>query len=343
MLTLQNISVTLEDNPVLHNINLRVEDGEIFCLLGPSGCGKTTLLRVVAGLEEADEGVIRYDGEPINHLPANRRGFGLMFQSYALFPHMNVADNIMFGLKMRKYSREEAEARMREVLDIVELEGFEKRSVNKLSGGQQQRVALARSLAPNPRLLMLDEPLGSLDVGLSRQLLIELRQIIKRVGLTAIYVTHNQQEAFSIGDRVGVMNAGRIEQIGTARTLYTNPNTVFTAKFLGLTNIVPVVDRTNGLVHTPVGNFHVERPASAVLIHPDGVHLADPDTPGALVGRLLERSFQGNTYRAQAEIAPGIVFNFQMSALDPNTPDVGDTVGLIYDDVAVLGLQGPYN
>jgi ABC-type Fe3+/spermidine/putrescine transport system ATPase subunit len=339
MLTIHNLSVSLEEKPILRNVSLKIHRGEIFCLLGPSGCGKSTMLRSVAGLVDVDAGMILVEGQNITHTPANERGFGLMFQNYALFPHMNVAQNVMFGLKMRKYSNREAESRMREVLQTVELTDFADRGVAKLSGGQQQRVALARSLAPNPRLLMLDEPLASLDAGLRRQLMLDLRRIIKEVGITALYVTHEQQEAFAIGDRIGVMNAGRIEQIGTARSLYNQPETVFIAEFFGLHNIVPIESRSNGLAQTPIGDFSVDPRAAAVLIHPDGVRMVAPDTPGAIRGRLRERVFQGNTYRAQAEVAPDVVFSFHMSALDPNTPDVGEQVALVYDDASVIGLK----
>jgi len=340
LLTLHNISLTLENNPILHHVDLKLDPGEIFCLLGPSGSGKSSLLRIVAGLEYPDDGLVLFNGERINHLAANERGFGLMFQNYALFPHMNVAQNVMFGLKMRKVPRREAEARVQEVLELVELTDFKDRPVAKLSGGQQQRVALARSLAPNPRLLMLDEPLASLDEGLSRQLMLDLRRIIKEVGLTALYVTHNQNEAFAIGDRVGIMNEGQIEQIGTSRSLYAEPQTIFTAKFLGLTNIIPVQSHEGGQAHTVIGDFNVNGNSTAVLIHPDSIQIVPPGTPGAINGEIIDRAFQGNYYKTRARVGNDLIFTFKMSALDPLTPDVGMEIGLVYDDTAVYGLVG---
>ena len=340
MLTLYNVSLSLEGNPVLHNVDLKLDPGEIFCLLGPSGSGKSSLLRVVAGLERPDEGMVLFDGERITHLAANERGFGLMFQNYALFPHMNVEQNVMFGLKMRKYPRREAETRVREVLELVELTDFRDRPISKISGGQQQRVALARSLAPNPRLLMLDEPLASLDEALSRQLMLDLRRIIKEVGLTALYVTHNQNEAFAIGDRVGIMNEGRIEQIGTSRSLYAEPQTIFTARFLGLTNIIPIQSHEGGQAHTAIGEFAVNGDSTAVLIHPDSIQIVPPDTPGAINAKIIDRAFQGNYYKTRARVASDLIFTFKMSALDPLVPDVGMEIGLVYDDAAVYGLVG---
>jgi len=202
MLSIQNIQRTFDGTPVLRGIDLEVGSGEIVCLLGPSGCGKTTLLRIIAGLETHDTGTLLWKGEALGSVPVHRRGFGLMFQDFALFPHMNVAANIQFGLEMQRISSIELRRRVEEVLKLVNLEGFEARDISQLSGGEKQRVALARSLAPNPQLLMLDEPMGSLDAALRDELVSELHQIIKSLGLTAIYVTHDQKEAFAIADRI---------------------------------------------------------------------------------------------------------------------------------------------
>lgn len=341
MLTIHDLTYAYDNgNPVLYKVNLKVEQGEIFCLLGPSGCGKTTLLRTVAGLESPTSGTILVDGERINDMAAHTRGFGLMFQSYALFPHMNVRENVTFGLKMRNVSKADREQRVQEVLELVGLQGLEERRASQLSGGQRQRVALARSLAPNPRLLMLDEPLGSLDESLSRHLLIELRRIIKNIGLTAIYVTHNQQEAFAIGDRVGIMNEGRIEQIGKPIEIYQQPKTVFTARFLGLNNIVPVEERERGLGRTIAGEFMVEPETDAILIHPRGVALAEDDAPHSLTGDVVESSFQRGVFFTQVKVAPDIVFTLELPSSTPNPPRIGDHVALTVAADAAIPLRG---
>ncbi len=220
-------------------MSFQANEGEIVCLLGPSGCGKTTLLRIIAGLETADRGQVTFDGRPLNDVAVHRRGFGLMFQDFALFPHKDVRANVAFGLRMQGLSKSQIERRVAEMLALVGLEGYGQRRVYDLSGGEQQRVALARSLAPGPRLLMLDEPLGSLDRALREELMNELRAILKGVGVTVLYVTHDQQEAFAVADRVLIMHSGRIVQQGSPQAVYHRPNSVWVARFLGLTNLVP--------------------------------------------------------------------------------------------------------
>lgn len=338
MLILENLSVALGNVPVLHRINLQVNDGEIFCLLGPSGCGKSTLLRTIAGLETAGSGSILFNGMRQNTIPTSRRGFGLMFQNYALFPHMTVEDNVAFGLKMAGHTSHEIRQRLSDVLSWVGLTEYAGRNVRALSGGQQQRVALARSIAPNPRLLMLDEPLASLDASLSRQLLSELRQIINQLGLTAIYVTHNQQEAFAIADRIGIMNAGRIEQIGTAQELYQSPTTVFVARFLGFENIVPIERFDNGKAVTPLGMFSVKSGSDAVLIHPDSIGLSDSGLPGDIIGRIVECQFQGQFYQLRVEVSDGSIFSFLLPAQSIQQPCKGDMINLHIDPGRVHGL-----
>jgi len=256
-LTISHISKTFDQTPVLNDISLDVARGEIVCLLGPSGCGKTTLLRIIAGLERPDAGEILLAGKDITPIPSHRRDFGLMFQDYVLFPHMTVGENIAFGLKMHGWAQKKIAARVDELLALVDLAGYEDRPVYELSGGQQQRVALARSLAPNPRLLMLDEPLGALDRTLRDQLLVELRSILKQLGQTAIYVTHDQMEAFAVADRVALMRAGRIEQAGTPEALYLRPATPFAARFLGMSNILSgsINSLDPPVIETPIGRL----------------------------------------------------------------------------------------
>ncbi|HVU12312.1 MAG TPA: ABC transporter ATP-binding protein, partial [Phototrophicaceae bacterium] len=296
MLTLNHITRAFERHPVLRGIDLEIGAGEIDCLLGPSGCGKTTLLRIVAGLETADGGDVLLQGKSILTQPVHTRDFGLMFQDFALFPHLNVLQNVEFGLRMKRI--EGKQARAREVLELVGLSGFETRDVAQLSGGERQRVALARSLAPNPRLLMLDEPLGSLDAALRERLVIDLREIIKRVGLTALYVTHDQHEAFAIADRIALMNAGQIEQIGTPEQVYRTPETTFVARFLGLNNVIPVDQLSGREIKSPIGTFevslHDDGLPAALLLHPDGI---TPDANGQISGMIRERVFLGDAYR----------------------------------------------
>ena len=279
MLSLTDISYAYDDFQVVNGVSLDVADGEILCLLGPSGCGKTTLLRVVTGLETGYQGQITLAGQDIRYVPVHERDFGLMFQDFALFPHLSVADNVAYGLRRKRKSKAHISQRIASLLGQVGLAGFENRDVNMLSGGQKQRVALARSLAPNPHLLMLDEPLGSLDALLRDQLIVELREMIKSIGLTAIYVTHDQKEAFSIADRVAVMNAGRIEQIDTPQQIYNAPETAFVARFLGLSNIMPI-DDSEFVRHLMARSFHQFEHASQLLFDPKGI-LVQVDTPAS--------------------------------------------------------------
>lgn len=254
-LTIKNIEKRFGTTLAVDGVSLDLEQGEIVCLLGPSGCGKTTLLRLVAGLESADGlsanfkgglsenlkgGAIQLNGRDLVDVPTYQRGIGMMFQSYALFPHLTVAENIAYGLKMAGEPQALITERISEMLDLVDLEGLDSRRVDQLSGGQQQRVALARSLATRPAILLLDEPLGSLDRLLREHLLIQLRTILKKVGVTALYVTHDQSEAFGIADRVAVMNEGKIEQIAPPQMIYTRPTSRFVANFLGLSNVISI-------------------------------------------------------------------------------------------------------
>ena len=232
-LILENLNKAFGSLQVLENLNLEVNPGEILALLGPSGSGKSTLLRIVAGFETADSGELLVEGESIQGTPPNRRGFGMVFQSYALFPHMSVGENIAFGLEAKRFKREEISGRVEEMLRLVNLAGFGSRRVAAISGGQQQRVALARALAPRPRLLMLDEPLSNLDPALRERTRSELRTAIREVGITTLLVTHEQEEAFDMGDRVALLNAGRLEQVATPRELYRSPATRFVAEFVG--------------------------------------------------------------------------------------------------------------
>jgi thiamine transport system ATP-binding protein len=324
MLDIQKIRVSFGDKSVLRDVDLSINRGEIVCLLGPSGCGKTTLLRVVAGLEIAQAGDVRLDGQSILNVPVHQREFGLMFQDFALFPHLNVAGNIEFGLKMQGLPPTVRSARIQENLEIVGLTGFEKRDVTQLSGGERQRVALARSLAPNPHLLMLDEPLGSLDAALREQLAVELSEIIKRVGLTAVYVTHDQHEAFAIADRIAVMNAGKIEQIDKPEDIYRRPISTFVARFLQFENIFPVISQKDDKAHTAIGDFAISGTPKTILLHPDGVIPADSDTSDAIQGIVEERVFMGNAYRIILGINGDHRLVFKLPSVSPDIVNIGD-------------------
>lgn len=317
------------ETPVLRGVSLHVAAGEIVCLLGPSGCGKSTLLRVIAGLEPDYSGSVRFDGAPIDRVPVHQRGFGFMFQDFALLPHRTVGENIAFGLRMQRLPRIVIRQRVREMLALVGLPDYADRTIFELSGGERQRVALARSIAPQPRLLMLDEPLGALDRTLRERLTEELRAIIKRVGLTSIYVTHDQVEAFAVADRILLMNRGQIVQSGTPMEVYRRPVNVFAARFLGLNNLVPgrrapesQLSHTHArlTVDTLLGPLQIDNGATwrgdkgIVLIRPEA---AEPATSGAInmiEGVVTRCTFRGGTQRIVLRHASGIELELDVEA-----------------------------
>jgi ABC-type Fe3+/spermidine/putrescine transport system ATPase subunit len=343
ILQVSRLSKTFDSKLILNDVSFGIDANEIVCLLGPSGCGKTTLLRIIAGLETADSGTITFDEQDVQNIPVHQRNFGLMFQDFALFPHKNVWDNVIFGLRMRSLSDEQIQQLGREALDMVGLSGFEKRDVHQLSGGERQRVALARSLAPKPKLLMLDEPLGALDRQLREELMIELRRILKATHLTSIYVTHDQQEAFAVADRVAVMSAGHLEQIDTPQGIYAQPATEFVARFLGMPNLIGgrvlSCAANVAVVNTPIGLLHVTTDRSlqpdqavtllirseAAAIEPDPFASSSDEwfaeTPPAdvLHGLLQEVSFRGR-YRRVVMRANEIDLVFELEAPSPLPP-----------------------
>ena len=302
ILTVYDLTKHFGATPAVDGVSLQVDAGEIVCLLGPSGCGKTTLLRLIAGLEVADRGDVVFDGRNMNGIPPHEREFGMMFQDFALFPHKNVFDNVAFGLRMRQRAPGEIAVRVAEMLALVDLTGFEQRTVDQLSGGEQQRVALARSLAVQPRLLLLDEPLGALDRALRERLMLDLRQILKRVGVTTISVTHDQTEAFAIADRIVVMNSGRIEQTDRPEILFESPRTPFVARFLGYHNLLPGRVVTNR-VETALGSLLLpvdgrpEGTAVTVLIKPDALQNGANPAGFAIEGEVTAISFRGRFYQ----------------------------------------------
>ena len=229
-----------KDVPVIYDFNLTINEGEFVTFLGPSGCGKTTILRMLAGFETPTSGEILFNGKDISELPPNERKFNTVFQKYALFPHLNIYDNISFGLKEKKVPKNEIKKKVKRVLEIVDLEGFEKRKIDSLSGGQQQRIAIARAIVNEPRILLLDEPLSALDYKMRQEMQIELKNMHKELGITFIFVTHDQEEALMMSDKIVVMSKGQIQQVGTPEEIYNKPQNAFVADFIGESNILMV-------------------------------------------------------------------------------------------------------
>ena len=268
LLSLQHISKNFGEGDVLRDISLDVARGEFVTLLGASGCGKTTTLRIISGLETPDEGTVLLDGKDVTALPPERRPVNTVFQSYALFPHMNVEKNVAYGLRVRGMDKASIAKRVREMLELVQMEDYAKRMPSQLSGGQRQRIAIARALAPEPELLLLDEPLGALDLQLRRQMQLELKRLQKKLGITFVYITHDQEEAINMSDRIAVMRGGRFEQIGTPEEIYDEPKTHYVAQFIGRSTIldgtVESVGRNMAVIRGACGSFRVD--ASRALL-----------------------------------------------------------------------------
>jgi ABC-type Fe3+/spermidine/putrescine transport system ATPase subunit len=347
VLKISKIVKSYAEKQVLAGISFEVNPGEIVALLGPSGCGKSTLLSIIAGIETPDEGKISWMGKPIDHVPPHLRGFGLMFQDNVLFPHLNVFENIAFGLKMSGMEVDSIQGKVADTLELVGLEGLEHRDVNSLSGGEQQRVALARSLAPQPGLLMLDEPLGSLDRSLRERLMGELRQILRQMEQTAIYVTHDQEEAFAIADQIVLMRDGMVEQIGSPEKIYREPATLFAATFLGLTNLIPgtaIFENGCYSVETALGKFPISKELEGqvtVLIRPDSASLKSYN--GILInGKLVEKNFRGNLCQAKVSFNDTLLtFNFLSNS---DFPSEGESIQLSLDpQEAVTAFNNPSN
>jgi ABC-type Fe3+/spermidine/putrescine transport system ATPase subunit len=284
---------------VTRGVSLSAAAGEIVALLGPSGSGKTTVLRLVAGFETPDAGRVVVGGDDVTREPPERRRFGMVFQHYALFPHLTTGENVAFGLESQRAPRATVEARVAEMLALAGLDGFEDRRVTAISGGQQQRVALARALAPSPRVLLLDEPLSNLDPSLREKTRRELKRAIRRVGITTLFVTHEQEEAFELGDRVAVLNEGRLEQIGTPEDLFERPATRFVATFIGRSSVLPVVwekgARLPGGILWPAVNAGavIEGGAGDLVVRPEALALAERPSREAVPGSVVERRYAG--------------------------------------------------
>ena len=330
MLTVRGATVSFGPVKALDGVDLEVATGEVVAILGPSGCGKSTLLRAVAGLQPLDSGEVHWDGEDLAGLPVHRRDFGLMFQEHALFSHRDVAANVAFGLRMQKMDAAGRSRRVREVLGLVGLAGYQERTIATLSGGEAQRVALARSLAPQPRLLMLDEPLGSLDRPRREELTEELRVLLRRIGVTVLHVTHDHDEAFAVADRVAVMQSGRIARIGTPAEIWHDPCHAGVARFLGHANVVEVGD--GGVV--PWGRLHVT--PGSVVVRSDAFRRVEgppADAGDTVTGTVIDARFRGDRFELTLCTDPG---DFELLIRDPHPAIEGDRLHYSIDRAAVV-------
>lgn len=349
-LTISHLEKAFGSNLVVKDFNLEVDKGEFISLLGPSGCGKTTVLRMVAGFERPTSGSITIDGQEVTGLKANARNIGMMFQAYALFPNLTVADNVAFGLKVKGVARAEREARVVEMLGLIGLSEMSGRFPFQLSGGQQQRVALARALAPSPRVLLLDEPLSALDAKVRVSLRNEIREIQQRLGITTIFVTHDQEEAMSISDRIVVMNAGIADQVGTPFEIYNRPTTRFVANFVGTLNTfaVKVEDGPTGRVR--LGGELLTLPSAltggkgdemAIALRPEALRLGrEPGYETVVSGRIEEVHFMGSIIRLHVRLAGEAVVMDTFNRADQPPPKPGTEVEISLSGKDAIILRG---
>ena len=304
IIELKNISKKYEDHTVLDNLSLDIKKNEFLTLLGPSGCGKTTTLKIIAGFEYADDGKVLFEEKDLNNIPPYKRPVNTVFQKYALFPHMNVYENIAFGLKIKKMPKEQIDAKVKEMLRLVALEGCEKRKVDSLSGGQQQRIAIARALVNEPKVLLLDEPLGALDLKLRQEMQIELKRMQQKLGITFIFVTHDQEEALSMSDTIVVMNKGKIQQMGSPEDIYNEPKNSFVARFIGQSNIFDGVMLDDFKVKFCDTEFDCvdkgfdKNEDIEVVIRPEDIKMVSPQE-GMLKGKVTSVVFKGVHYEIE--------------------------------------------
>lgn len=331
LISLRNINVAFDGEVILNNINLDIKDKEFVTLLGPSGCGKTTTLRIIGGFLTPDSGIVSFEGKEINNVPAYKRNVNTVFQRYALFPHLNVYDNVAFGLRIKKMDEKEIQKRAKEMLELVNLKGYEKRSINSLSGGQQQRVAIARALVNRPKVLLLDEPLGALDLKLRKEMQIELKAIQQQLEITFIYVTHDQEEALTMSDTVVVMNKGDIQQIGTPVDIYNEPINAFVADFIGESNILDGIMKKDLLVEIFGSKFECvdsgfgENTPVDVVIRPEDIKLIDAEN-AKIAGIVESVTFKGVHYEMVID-----AYDFSWLVHSTKAAEVGSTVGISFD------------
>ncbi|MCL7942435.1 spermidine/putrescine ABC transporter ATP-binding protein PotA [Marinobacter sp. ATCH36] len=317
LLSLKNVSKAFDGKTVLDSLDLNILDGEFITLLGPSGCGKTTLLRLVAGFEQPDTGSVTLSGHDITHAVPEHRPLNTVFQNYALFPHMSVYDNVAYGLKMERRPKDEIRQRVDDVLAMVQLQNFARRKPHQLSGGQQQRVAIARAVVKRPQLLLLDEPLSALDYKLRRTMQVELKRLQRELGITFVFVTHDQEEALSMSDRVVVLKDGAVQQLGTPREIYERPANLFTARFVGETNLFPGYLASVGDEAITVDILGLRRtlqkPAFdvrkgeqvSVLLRPEDIRVLAPEDEQGLAGKIVERNYKGSTLDSVIHLEDG--------------------------------------
>ena len=332
---LDKISVSFDNEIVLKDLSLRIKEGEFVTLLGPSGCGKTTTLRIIAGFLSPDTGDIFFKGKRINNVPAHKRGVNTIFQKYALFPHLNVYENVAFGLRIQKKSEHEIKKKVHEMLKMVNLESFVNRNINSLSGGQQQRVAIARALANNPKVLLLDEPLGALDLKLRKDMQTELKNIHQKTGITFILVTHDQEEALSMSDTVVVMDKGRIQQIGTPEVIYNEPKNAFVADFIGESNIVEgtmIEDyrvKFAGRKFKCIDKGFEEMSPVDVVIRPEDIKVTSPESD-CISGTVTSVTFKGVHNEVIVDVK-----GFKWMIQTTESQDPGDKIGMIIHPDAI--------
>lgn len=331
IISLENIAVSFDGERILNDISLDIRDKEFVTLLGPSGCGKTTTLRIIGGFLQPDSGSMKFEGKEINNIPPYKRNVNTVFQRYALFPHLNVFENIAFGLKVKKFSDKEIQKRVSEMLELVNLKGFEKRSIDRLSGGQQQRVAIARALVNEPKVLLLDEPLGALDLKLRKEMQIELKRIQQSLEITFVYVTHDQEEALTMSDTVVVMNNGDIQQIGSPVDIYNEPTNAFVADFIGESNILSGLMVRDLLVEISGHTFECvdkgfgENKNVDVVIRPEDIRLVKPDD-AHISGVVRSVTFKGVHYEMLIE-----AYDHDWLVHSTKAAQVGSTVGITFD------------
>ena len=351
LIELKNIVVEFDSEPILRDISLSIKDGEFVTLLGPSGCGKTTTLRIIAGFVSQNSGDVFFDGRNINDLPPYKREVCTIFQRYALFEHLNVFENVAFGLRVRKLPEKEIKSKVGEMIELVGLKGFEKRRIATLSGGQQQRVAIARALVTSPKVLLLDEPLAALDLKLRKDMQVELKKIQQRLKITFIFVTHDQEEALSMSDRVVVMDKGLIQQIGTPQDIYNEPENAFVADFIGDSNILDGIMREDykcefaGKVFDCVDKgFDKDEPVD-IVIRPEDIDVTVPEK-GHLSGIVTGSTFKGVHYEVIVDIK-----GFKWMIQTTDCINVGDNIGIVLnpEDIHVMkkseysGMFGDYS